>query len=172
MGRSAYCSAPTPRLCPVIVRRHAGRGFHPPLAPPAKEGERHDKTDALSTVMIAAAVAVACAVALSAVSEKKAEAAFPGQNGRIAYFVGPYPEDYEIYSIKPDGTDRKQLTDNSADDRAPDISPDGKWIAFTRNGNLYKATSDGSGEPSAVEGPAESWELAPDWGPMPTTTRR
>jgi len=28
-------------------------------------------------VMIAAAVAVACAVALSAVSEKKAEAAFP-----------------------------------------------------------------------------------------------
>ncbi len=122
--------------------------------------------------MIAAAVAVACAVALSAVSEKKAEAAFPGQNGRIAYFVGPYPEDYEIYSIKPDGTDRKQLTDNSADDRAPDISPDGKWIAFTRNGNLYKATSDGSGEPSAVDGPAESWELAPDWGPMPTTTRR
>src|SRR5215217_308962 len=34
--------------------------------------------------MIAAAVTVACAVALSAVSEK-AEATFPGKNGRIAY---------------------------------------------------------------------------------------
>ena len=35
-------------------------------------------------VMIAVAVAVACAVALSALSEK-AEATFPGKNGRIAY---------------------------------------------------------------------------------------
>ena len=37
--------------------------------------------------------------------------------------------------MKPDGTNRKQLTDNSEDDRAPDISPDGKRIAFTRNGD-------------------------------------
>ena len=36
-------------------------------------------------VMIAAAVLVACAVALLAISEKKAEATFPSKNGRIAY---------------------------------------------------------------------------------------
>lgn len=99
-------------------------------------------------VMIAAAVAMACAVALSAVSQKS-EAAFPGQNGKIAYFDrGPGLEDYEIYSMNPDGTDRKQLTDNSELDVAPDISPDGKSKAFesSRSGTnkLYVVKADGT----------------------------
>ncbi len=69
-------------------------------------------------VMIAAAVAVACAVALSAVSEK-AEATFPGKNGRIAYSAYD-GNDYEIYKINPNGTDRVRVTDNSGSDFAPD----------------------------------------------------
>ena len=56
-------------------------------------------------VMIAAAVTVACAVALSAVSEK-AEATFPGKNGRIAY-SGYDGNDYEIYTMNPDGSNLK-----------------------------------------------------------------
>jgi hypothetical protein len=53
--------------------------------------------------MIAAAVAVACAVALLAVSQKKAEATFPGKNGRIAY-QGHDGNDYEIYTINSSAT--------------------------------------------------------------------
>ncbi len=67
-------------------------------------------------VMIAAAVAAACAVALSAVSEK-AEAAFPGKNGRIAYasYDAPFPKgDLEIYTINARGGGKSRVTNNDA----------------------------------------------------------
>jgi Tol biopolymer transport system component len=118
-------------------------------------------------VMIAAAVSVACLVALLAVSQKS-EAAFPGQNGRIAYFDrGPGLEDDEIYSMNPDGTGREQLTDNSAHDQVPDISPDGTKIAFEslRSGinKLYVMKADGT----AVRNLSGSrvGESSPAWSP-------
>jgi Tol biopolymer transport system component len=82
-------------------------------------------------VMIAAAVAVACAVALSAVSQKKAEATFPGKNGRIAYAGWNRGKDFEIYTINPDGSGKTQLTHNNTDDLDPSYSPDGKKIVYT-----------------------------------------
>jgi hypothetical protein len=53
---------------------------------------------------LAAAVLMACAAALLTVSEK-AEATFPGKNGRIAYsaYEG---NDYEIYTINSRGRDK------------------------------------------------------------------
>jgi Tol biopolymer transport system component len=80
-------------------------------------------------LMIAAAVAVACLVALSAVSEK-AEAAFPGKNGRIAYAGWNRGKDYEIYTINPNGSGKTQLTHNNTDDIDPAYSPDGKKIVY------------------------------------------
>jgi Tol biopolymer transport system component len=82
-------------------------------------------------------VSVAWAVALLvAVSEKKAQVAFPGHNGKIAYTeYDSYPdEDREIYTMNPDGTDRKQLTDNSANEFAPDVSPYGKMDSLREEG--------------------------------------
>ena len=67
---------------------------------------------------LAAAVLMACAVALSAVSEK-AEATFPGKNGRIAYTDWDAGKDYEIYTINPDGSGKRQLTNNNADESGP-----------------------------------------------------
>src|SRR5215207_462423 len=78
---------------------------------------------------LAAAVLMACAVALSAVSEK-AEATFPGKNGRIAYTDWDAGKDYEIYTINPDGSGKRQLTHNNTDDIDPSYSPDAKKIVY------------------------------------------
>jgi subtilisin len=52
--------------------------------------------------------------------------------------------DYEIYSIKPDGGDLRQLTTNGTDDNEPVISPDGTRIAYTNTKTLYVMSVDGS----------------------------
>src|SRR5829696_5489799 len=74
---------------------------------------------------LAAAVLVACAVALLAVS-KEAEATFPGKNGRIAY-----NSNGEIYTIKVGGGAKTNVTNNNRDDEDSSYSPDGKRIAYT-----------------------------------------
>jgi Tol biopolymer transport system component len=81
----------------------------------------------IATMMVAAMLA-ACGGAMLAVNEP-AQAAYPGHNGRIAY-VSHLPSGlYEIYTMKPNGTDRKQLTDNSVYDTSPVYSPSGTKIA-------------------------------------------
>jgi hypothetical protein len=82
--------------------------------------------------LIVAAVLMACAVVVLVVSEK-AEATFPGKNGRIAYasYDAPFPKgDSEIYTINPDGSGKTQLTNNNTDDLDPSYSPDGKKIVY------------------------------------------
>ena len=56
-----------------------------------------------------------------------ATATFPGKNGRIAFISGP-----DVYTMKPDGSDVKQLTSFGSDDSAywESWSPDGKQIVF------------------------------------------
>jgi Tol biopolymer transport system component len=76
-----------------------------------------------------AAVLMACAVVVLALSEK-AEATFPGKNGKIVYAGWNRGEDFEIYTINPDGSGKRQLTNNSTDDFNPDYSPDGKKIVY------------------------------------------
>jgi Tol biopolymer transport system component len=76
-------------------------------------------------LVLVAAVLVACAVALLTV-EQKAEAAFPGKNGRIAYNdLGV------IYTIKPDGSGKSKVVNTSVAGDPIDYSPDGKRIAYT-----------------------------------------
>jgi Tol biopolymer transport system component len=100
-------------------------------------------------VMIAAAVAVACSVVtLLALSEKEAQAAFPGKNGRIA-FSGMVTEEGstdQIFTIKPDGTGEKQLTDTSprSFNVTPSYSPDGTKIAWEWNGDIWIMNADGT----------------------------
>jgi Tol biopolymer transport system component len=82
----------------------------------------------IAATMVAAMLA-ACGGAMLAVKEP-AQAAYPGQNGRIAY-VSHLPSGlHEIYTMNPNGTDRKQLTDDSVYDTSPVYSPSGTKIAF------------------------------------------
>jgi hypothetical protein len=79
--------------------------------------------------LIVAGVLMACAVVVLALSEK-AEATFPGKNGRIAYAGWNRGKDFEIYTINPDGSGKRQLTHNNTDDFDPAYSPDGKRIVY------------------------------------------
>ena len=105
-----------------------------------------------------ALLAVAAAGLLAAVGvfvvvlyAQPAEANFPGKPGKIA-FAGYDGQDYEIYTINPNGGGKKQLTDNSSDDRYPAYSASGKKIAYSGedapNGDyeIYTINSGGGGK--------------------------
>jgi Tol biopolymer transport system component len=77
-----------------------------------------------------AAVLAACGVVALLAVQEPAQAAFPGENGRIAYVFHLENGHNEIYTMNPNGTDRKQLTDNSVYDTSPAYSPSGTKIAF------------------------------------------
>ena len=53
-------------------------------------------------------------------------------NGRIA-FVSSFVGSSDIYTMNPDGSDRKQLTFGQENEREPVWSPDGTKIAFARD---------------------------------------
>jgi hypothetical protein len=99
------------------------------------------------------AMLMACAVVVLVVSEK-AEATFPGKNGRIAYSVFGERTDDAIYTIGPDGEAKTKLTRGYQ----PSYSPDGNRIAYTvLGGNTARQalseTSQGF-QPSSGKGPA------------------
>jgi Tol biopolymer transport system component len=82
-------------------------------------------------------VAAIAALALAA----PAQAAFPGQNGKIAFSdkrddpnpSGCHPNcNYEIYSVNPDGTGVSRLTNHPGPDVRPAWSPNGQRIVFNR----------------------------------------
>jgi hypothetical protein len=106
-------------------------------------------------VMIVAALMVASAVALLAVSQK-AEATFPDKNGRIAYsaFDLDGGVDEKFYTIKPGGGAKTKLTRGYQ----PSFSPDGKRFAYTvlgRNSARDGLSENSQGfQPSSGTGPA------------------
>ena len=83
---------------------------------------------------------------------------------KIAFNSQGYPSD--IYTINPDGSDLKQLT-YEGNNRYPDISPDGKKIAFASNRegkyNIYTINPDGSEQVRLTHN--EDYNLYPVWSP-------
>jgi len=89
-------------------------------------------------------------------------AGFPAwspDGARIAFSSGrsdPDPDDgveiQDIFTIRADGTDLRQITSSVGDSEKPSWSPDGRWLAFSTDAGDYPAgqgiyviPSDGSG---------------------------
>jgi predicted lipoprotein with Yx(FWY)xxD motif len=78
----------------------------------------------LAALLVAAAVLAACAAAVLAVSQK-AEAAFPGKDGKIAYRDGGV-----LYTINPDGGGKTEVANHLAGGYSLDYSPTGKKVTY------------------------------------------
>ena len=86
-----------------------------------------------------------------------ATAAYPGANGRIALEQGGV-----IYSIRPDGSDRRQLTTDTGS-HGPRWSPDGRLISFHRAGDIWVMQADGGAAHRVTSGAAN--DIDPSWSP-------
>jgi len=89
-------------------------------------------------------------------------AAFPGKNGKIAYFSGA---EQDIFTVDPDGANSTRLSDQPAFRVFPSWSADGARIAFsgTNQFGIAVMNADGTGETQLTSTP---WfDLQPAWAP-------
>src|SRR5215467_11321462 len=86
---------------------------------------------------------------------------------RIAYVAAGTDNNFNIWSMKTDGTDPKQLTKTAANDGDPSFSPDGGKIAFVsaRDGNseIYVMNADGTNQKRLTNNSVIDWD--PTWSP-------
>ena len=89
--------------------------------------------------------AVLFAAALVAIAAPSAHAAFPGQNGKIAFnrCCGS-----NVYTMQPDGTGQTLLQPGSQ----PHWSPDGARLAFTEGVDAWVMNADGTGVTALTKG--------------------
>lgn len=110
--------------------------------------------------------AVAVLVVLAAMSSAVATGTFAGANGRIAFTMRTETGDFDVYTMKPDGTGVVQVTNDPGRDFNPRWSPDGSKIAFSSNRDgdfdIWVTNADGSGAPVQVTS-TDVGEFVPTW---------
>src|SRR5215217_4216450 len=138
-------------------------------------------------VLLGASVTALLALLLTvSATQKPAQAAFPGENGKFLYCdEADRDAPCEIFSITPDSSSRMQLTFLPIDlytngDTDPESSPDGSKIAFSRatytyrdvgggttekiyTQDIYVMNADGSGLREIADDPARDY--GPAWSP-------
>ena len=72
----------------------------------------------------------------------------PSPDGEWIAFYSLVAPEGDVYVIRADGTELRQVTSGDAIDRMPRWSPDGAWLAFTSDrsgqGEIWKIRADGS----------------------------
>ena len=101
-------------------------------------------------------------------------------NGKWIAFVSDRDHDVktdrsDIFSMRPDGTNQRMLIDGPRNESEPDISPDGRKVAFVSNrvqgSHIYVAKSNGSGVRTLTHGSKTkschytACYFAPAWAP-------
>jgi Tol biopolymer transport system component len=78
--------------------------------------------------------------------------------GRIAFVSDRDGADFEVYTMRPNGSSVRQLTFNDAEEFRPNFSPDGRQITFTtdRDGDfeVYVMDASGTNQTNATANPA------------------
>ncbi len=106
-------------------------------------------------------------------------ASFSPDGTRIAYSGVGRNGNADVYTIRPDGSDQREITFSQAVDTDPSWSADGTKIAFetNRNGNvdIYSVNADGSNSTQLTNSPLD--EQDPSWSrttrsPTPSSLAR
>jgi TolB protein len=86
-------------------------------------------------------------VAAVAATAGGAHAAYPGQNGRIAFLSNRGGGGYKLFTMRADGTNVKLVTAGANTNSPPSWSPDGKRLVYTgAQDGLVSITASGSGK--------------------------
>ena len=119
-----------------------------------------------TTLLLAAVVALQLGPAHRVTNVQDAYPMLAPDGSRIL-FESNRTGNWEIYTMKADGTELVRLTDNPAADVGPIWSPDGKRIVFgsERDGDpeVYVMNADGSGQRRLTRAPGD--DSHPHWSP-------
>jgi Tol biopolymer transport system component len=107
-------------------------------------------------------LAVVLAAAATAAVAAPVHAAYPGKNGRLAVEGDTSPG---IWTVKPNGEGRTRVTGKKGMPFNPQWSPNGRWIAFTQFGSLWKVRANGSGRQRLARGVASDIDTNVSWSP-------
>ncbi|HEY6888663.1 MAG TPA: hypothetical protein VI300_12815 [Solirubrobacter sp.] len=99
---------------------------------------------------------------------QSAHATFPGHNGLIAFYSDT-DQGSQIFTVRPNGSDLRQITHVSGDAINADWSPDGRLIAFDietpDSAQLAIMHADGSGLVTLSKAPGNLFEADPSFTP-------
>lgn len=83
-------------------------------------------------------------------------------NGRTIAFVSDRDGDYEVFTMRPNGSNVLQLTFNDAQEFSPNWSPDSRMLVFASGGSIFTIRADGTRQRNLTDHAGDGW---PAWAP-------